>query len=292
MRRLYRDSVLPEWADRVLRSERCDANETGLSESRPGAGHRSCVVWSRRFEFAGLGSKAFLLGCRGEFPDAGASIGCFAPSPHAGAFLRLLFLSTIVWMDGEDHRCPGRPLWLSSQLPLDVAIMAKKSRRNVSRRSATYRPESCRPRAFVLRPGVEDLEVRRLLAVTINEFGGSSPVINPAGITTGPDSNLWFTEANPSPCRRSARSPPSWARQTTLFSESALRRRARRGSRAAPTAPLWFTESDKTNKIGTIDDVGRHHHRIQLPSRPRTARPTRSPRAPTAPSGSPNTTAT
>jgi streptogramin lyase len=45
------------------------------------------------------------------------------------------------------------------------------------------------------RPGVEGLESRRLLAVSIQEYPIPTVAGDPTAITTGSDGNLWFTEA-------------------------------------------------------------------------------------------------
>src|SRR5262249_13771120 len=50
------------------------------------------------------------------------------------------------------------------------------------------------PRRPAARPELEGLEDRCLLSVRIHEFGGLRPLSAPAGITAGPDGNLWFTE--------------------------------------------------------------------------------------------------
>jgi streptogramin lyase len=166
-------------------------------------------------------------------------------------------------LDGEGS--PGALAKLSGfpSIPLDVAIMAKTSRRNVSRRSATYRPESSRPRAFVLRPGVEDLEVRRLLAVTINEFGGSTQVDMTAGITKGPDGNLWFTEVGSFSDLTGSIDKVTPSGAITRFTTGLSQAGVPTGITTGPDGALWFTEFGGiaeglpfgNSAIGRIDPV-------------------------------------
>ena len=96
------------------------------------------------------------------------------------------------------------------------------------------------------------MEARRLLTVSINEFGGTATLSEPVGITTGPDGNLWFTEANAS---RGAigRITPSGAIEQ--FSSGLTPGSAPTGITSGPDGKLWFTES-AVDKIGQIDTSG------------------------------------
>ena len=130
--------------------------------------------------------------------------------------------------------------------------MAKNSRRNPKRRSKTHRSGSNPLRVFASRPFVEDLEARRLLAVVINEFGGSGTITNPAGITRGPDGNLWYTEANPA-AGGIGRITPSGAIEQ--FTNGLTSGSSPTGIAAGSDGALWFTESD-SDKIGRITTSG------------------------------------
>ena len=97
--------------------------------------------------------------------------------------------------------------------------------------------------------GVESLEGRCLLSVAINEFGSSVAPTAPAGITTGPDGNLWFTEADINGGSIDRLTPSGTIqRYTQGLSQFAIPT----GITTGPDNALWFTESG-TDQIGRID---------------------------------------
>src|SRR4051812_41695924 len=138
----------------------------------------------------------------------------------------------------------------------EPAIMPKNSRKRAIRREDSRRAGRFAWGTSPL-PSVERLEARQLLTVAINEFGGSVAPQNPAGITTGPDGNLWFTEANPLGGAID-RIPPSGAIQrfTTGLSAFAIPT----GITAGPDGALWFTEFGAASfgsPFGGASQIGR-----------------------------------
>jgi virginiamycin B lyase len=103
---------------------------------------------------------------------------------------------------------------------------------------------------------VESLEDRCLLSGGINEFGNLAPPPGPRGITSGADSNLWFTEYG-------ADQIGQFNPQTGQLTEIPLTP----GSRPWDITPglngsLWFTENggNKVGRIrgGIIDEITLH----------------------------------
>jgi streptogramin lyase len=100
---------------------------------------------------------------------------------------------------------------------------------------------------FSARFRVEGLESRWLMAVTINEFPVPTTGSDPTDIASGPDGNLWFTEAlgnkigriNPTTHAVAEFAVPTADSQPT-------------GITAGPDGDLWFTEFNG-NKIGEIN---------------------------------------
>ena len=91
---------------------------------------------------------------------------------------------------------------------------------------------------------VECLETRNLLSVAINEFPIPTPGSDPAGITTGPDGNLWFTEAD-----AATRSARSTRRPMPSPSSPSPRPTANpAGITAGPDGNLWFTEATSATR--------------------------------------------
>ena len=76
------------------------------------------------------------------------------------------------------------------------------------------------------------------------------PAVSPAGITAGPDGNLWFTESE-----RQQDRPDHHRRRHHRVRRSPRPAAARAASRPGPDGNLWFTESDG-NKIGRITTGG------------------------------------
>jgi streptogramin lyase len=131
----------------------------------------------------------------------------------------------------------------------------KSDRRRVTSRQARPFASQALPRRMV-----EGLETRCLMTVAINEFGGSIAPQAPAGITAGPDGNLWFTEANPTGGAIDRITPSgSIERFTTGLSPLAIPT----GITTGPDGALWFTEFGANallglpvggaSKIGRID---------------------------------------
>src|SRR6266487_4199518 len=85
------------------------------------------------------------------------------------------------------------------------------------------------------------------LATTIDEY--STPGNSPIGITSGPDSNLWFTESGTGKIGKSATS--GTITEYTLTNTSS----GPGGITSGPDGNLWFTEQD-TNEIGKITTGG------------------------------------
>src|SRR3954463_6608608 len=113
--------------------------------------------------------------------------------------------------------------------------------RNGLKKEDDLRPTIC--------AGMEQLEGRQLLAVTIQYFNPTRPsgVSQPQEVIAGPDGNIWFTESFGS---KIARITP--AGSTTFFSTTA-------GSAAdltvGPDKNIWFTlPNDK--KIGRMSTTG------------------------------------
>jgi Planctomycete extracellular len=115
----------------------------------------------------------------------------------------------------------------------------KASRRH---RALTGREYGSRSR----RLNMETLEDRRLLAGVIAEYPIPTPSSFPAGITAGPDGNLWFTEGF---ANKIGRITTSGA--VTEFPTSS----GPSGITAGPDGNLWFTEPE-ANKIGRITTSG------------------------------------
>ena len=103
-----------------------------------------------------------------------------------------------------------------------------------------------------LQPFIENLEARRLLAIAINEFGGSATLSNPAGITLGPDGNLWYTESSAT-AGAIDQITPSGA--ITQFSSGLSSGAAPIGIASGSDGALWFTEPG-SDQIGRIDTSG------------------------------------
>ncbi len=129
--------------------------------------------------------------------------------------------------------------------------MANHPSRILKKRLGSHRAGSNPRRAFGSQPFAESLEVRRLLSIVINEFGGSTPVSTPAGITTGPDGNLWFTEANPFNSGIGTISPSGTIQQIASLPLGSVPTGIVTGSDGA----LWFTEAG-TDQIGRITTAG------------------------------------
>src|SRR6266487_332033 len=85
------------------------------------------------------------------------------------------------------------------------------------------------------------------LATTIDEY--STPGNSPIGITSGPDSNLWFTESGTGKIGKSATSGTITEYTLTNSSSSPT------GITSGTDGNLWFTES-YTSKIGKITTGG------------------------------------
>ncbi len=130
--------------------------------------------------------------------------------------------------------------------------MANQSRRNGKWRSKARRNPTLLGRAHWFHPLLEGLEARRLLTIVINEFGGSNTVTEPAGITLGPDDNLWFTESNPAD-GAIGRITPSGAIEN--FSNGLLSGATPNGIASGSDGDLWFTDP-ASNMIGQIDTSG------------------------------------
>ena len=113
-------------------------------------------------------------------------------------------------------------------------------------KSATIRKRSQRP------PRLEQLEDRCLLAAVIAQFPVSASS-GPAGIATGPDGNIWFTEAqagqigmiNPTTHAITEYPIPTATGSPSGITPSPL------GITAGPDGNLWFTDPG-TNQIGMI----------------------------------------
>jgi streptogramin lyase len=102
-------------------------------------------------------------------------------------------------------------------------------------------------------PGGPSTNVAAQVAIT--EFGGLSQGLAggsslPAGITAGPDGNLWFTEETGS---RVGRITP--AGTVTEFSQGITPNSAPLGITAGPDGNLWFTEANG-NRVGRITPSG------------------------------------
>jgi uncharacterized repeat protein (TIGR01451 family) len=101
----------------------------------------------------------------------------------------------------------------------------------------------------IARPRVEALESRRLLSATINEF--TIPADRATNITTGPDGNLWFTEAG-------ANNIGEFNLQTHTVTEFPIPTPSQPdfdhagGIIAGLDGNIWFTEYS-AKKIGEID---------------------------------------
>jgi hypothetical protein len=99
------------------------------------------------------------------------------------------------------------------------------------------------------RPRLEGLEDRCLLSATITELATPTAGANPAGITAGPDGNLWFTELS---ANRIGMINPA----THAIAEFPVPT-ASAGLNWITTGPdgnLWFTEYySASNKIGMIN---------------------------------------
>ncbi len=121
------------------------------------------------------------------------------------------------------------------------------------RRSARPgRAEKGRKRAASLRPDLEGLESRQLLAAKVTEFPIATANTQPIRITSGPDGNLWFTQnsfANGGVSRITT-SGAITSFPTAVGSQPA-------GITTGPDGNLWFTESSFPNpKIGRITTAG------------------------------------
>jgi len=127
--------------------------------------------------------------------------------------------------------------------------MAKKSRRTMTSRGRARRPSATPLRSLDARPIAEELEPRRLLAVVINEFGGSANLSFPTAITSGPDGNLWFTEQGEG--AGIGRVTPSGA----IVQYRLALNEIPAGIAPGPDGNLWFTQPG-TSKIGRITTGG------------------------------------
>jgi hypothetical protein len=99
------------------------------------------------------------------------------------------------------------------------------------------------------RPGVERLEARCLLAVSIIEFPLPNPDSNPGAITAGPDGNVWFTENT-----RIGRITPAGVLTEFPIPAPAIAL----DITAGPDGNLWFTNGiyNAGNYIGRITPAG------------------------------------
>jgi streptogramin lyase len=129
-------------------------------------------------------------------------------------------------------------------------IMANQSRRNGRWRIKARRSTKAFGRADSFHPRPECLEARRLLAVLINEFGGSNQPITPTGIALGSDGNLWFTEAD---VPAIGRITPSGAIES--FNVGLTQSASPSGIAAGSDGALWFTDP-VNGQIGRITTAG------------------------------------
>ncbi len=105
-----------------------------------------------------------------------------------------------------------------------------------------------RPRApWFFRPTLETLEARCLLSFV--EFTIPTANSSPAGIITGPDGNLWFTEHATNKIGRI--SPAGVITEFSIPTANSVPE----GITAGPDGNLWFTETN-ANKIGRITPAG------------------------------------
>jgi streptogramin lyase len=104
----------------------------------------------------------------------------------------------------------------------------------------------------IARLRVEGLESRRLLSVTINEFLiRTGP--GPTEIATGPDGNLWFTEADAN--RIGEINPTTHAiAEFPIPTAGPTNGIVAGGITAGPDGNVWFTEI-QANKIGEINPI-------------------------------------
>src|SRR2546421_5960200 len=111
------------------------------------------------------------------------------------------------------------------------------------------RISSRRRRAPLPRLRLECLEDRLLLSLGITEFPTLTSNTNPTGITTGPDGNLWFTEALGNQIGRIT--PGGAITEFKIPTDDAYPFSITTG----PDRNLWFTEQD-VGQIGRITPSG------------------------------------
>jgi virginiamycin B lyase len=99
------------------------------------------------------------------------------------------------------------------------------------------------------RPRLEDLEGRFLPSITFHEFPLPAATATPTGITAGPDSNLWFTEAA---ANKIGRISISGSLTEFLIPTAGS---APAGIATGRDGNVWFTES-AADKIGRITTFG------------------------------------
>jgi streptogramin lyase len=110
------------------------------------------------------------------------------------------------------------------------------------------------------RPRIEALEDRQLLALIVSEFPTALTAgAAPSQITTGPDGNLWFTEAGSS---KIGKMKPDG----TLVTEITLPAGSDpEGITTGPDGNLWFAEFG-TSKIGHVSTAGSLFPEVTLPA--------------------------
>ena len=169
----------------------------------------------------------------------------------------------------------------------------RRSRR--ARTATSGSPRTARTRSAMIKPD----------GTLVTEFTLPAGSSSPAGITAGPDGNLWFTETGTNKIGEIDR-------RLTLHRVHAPRRHSPYGITTGPDGNLWFTEFG-TSKIGHVPDrrlahprghaprrqrAGRHHdgpgrqplvHRFHVAARSATSRPPArsSPRSHSRPAASP-----
>src|SRR5947209_7554366 len=113
-------------------------------------------------------------------------------------------------------------------------------------RTPIVRPRPQRPRL-----SLQPLDERILPSVT--EFSLPAPNHGPAGITRGPDGNMWFTEVDAVNGNRIGRITPSG--QITEFSAGITPGSQPFDIAVGPDGNLWFTET--ADRIGRITPTGK-----------------------------------
>ncbi|MEA2711468.1 MAG: virginiamycin lyase [Phycisphaerales bacterium] len=96
---------------------------------------------------------------------------------------------------------------------------------------------------------LEQLERRRLLAITFTEFSIPTAGATPTAITAGPDGNLWFVETS---TNKIGRITPAGTVTEFPIPDAASQPR---GISAGPDGRLWFTEYAR-NRVGRINTNG------------------------------------